>query len=1006
MPDKRSLITVSLTAIMLVCILEAVAIAGLLTPGGPQHSVKEAEVCLDMKPVVDIKGAESVPETSETARIRADTDGPVFGTVHYSRTTTGEPMEFAALVTDSGTVSEVYLNYTLENGTFNLTAVNHTGDRWNFTITAPLNQLFFPYHFSARDDSGNWNRTGEAFAQVTDDDDPEFNFDLTEGTPTTGDTFLIKAAAEDNIGITTMKILYFFNVSWPRNETLALHGDGYWFRSVYVPEDAVQLRYSFYMSDAAGNVVTTGPSVKDVTDDDGPEFDIPEPGIPITGDNFTISIETDDNRGIRSVVVMYSFNGTYLYGDLSRTRGAEWEMEVAVPIDATFLAYSFKITDVSGNVVDSEPANITVIDIIDPVAVPILPQSADQHDLVVLNGSASSDNIGFFNYTWSFTDEFRFKRYYEPVVEYRFHEPGTYRVTLNVTDLTGNWDAETVSITIDDVTPPGADAGKDRKIGQGDQIVLDAGGSTDNVGITSYVWKFDVAGDEKTLTGQAVYQKFYTPGDYYITLTVTDAAGNADTDVVRVTVGDTIPPTPYAGDNRTVVQGTEVTFDASRSSDNVGIRSYYWKFEYLDDYETLTGMGSSFLFGVPGKYLVELTIEDLAGNSAKDSLTITVLDTMPPVPRVILGSREVEAGRTYRCEAPQTIRLDAKGSTDNIGSIDRYHWSFYHAGSVEDRYGAMVEHRLKESGRYNISLHVSDAAGNSDYLNFSVDIEEDTLLTDPGGGGENTDTSFADQNYLWVAAIMVILLLIIAIALYWYIRGDRVKEKKVKIMRVKRRVRKRRARPKKEERIDPRWMEEYEMGMYDIEGSHSIFMGVKEAGGDMGPPVVVIDDSDDEMEDDGMENDGMMGGMMEDMVVIDEESLTRLEMYSPGTRGELVVIDPDETGVPVDGGELVDLFEGMDGEPGADVDEPGYVKFTPLDEHEVERRSAASGKDVVMALATGQIRQVEDLLRGMGRDEVTEMMERGLDIEKKACPSCGALIDDFWAVCPRCKMPV
>ena len=69
-------------------------------------------------------------------------------------------------------------------------------------------------------------------------------------------------------------------------------------------------------------------------------------------------------------------------------------------------------------------------------------------------------------------------------------------------------------------------------------------------------------------------------------------------------------------------------------------------------------------------------------------------------------------------------------------------------------------------------------------------------------------------------------------------------------------------------------------------------------------------------------------------------------------------------------------------------------------------KSEKKGKDVVRALSSGQIRQVEGLLRKMDKNDVVQMVEAGLDIEKKPCTHCGALIDDFWAICPRCKIPL
>ncbi len=69
---------------------------------------------------------------------------------------------------------------------------------------------------------------------------------------------------------------------------------------------------------------------------------------------------------------------------------------------------------------------------------------------------------------------------------------------------------------------------------------FDASGSTDDVAIVSYAWDF---GDGTTGTGETTTHIYTDPGTYTVTLTVRDAAGNADTDVLIATV-ETEPVNP------------------------------------------------------------------------------------------------------------------------------------------------------------------------------------------------------------------------------------------------------------------------------------------------------------------------------------------------------------------------------------------------------------------------------------------------------------------------------
>ena len=98
-----------------------------------------------------------------------------------------------------------------------------------------------------------------------------------------------------------------------------------------------------------------------------------------------------------------------------------------------------------------------------------------------------------------------------------------------------------VSFTVGDTTPPVADAGPDQTFEEGTLVTFDGSGSSDNMGITNYTWTFmDMT--PQTLTGVNPTYTFATLGAHTITLKVTDAAGNYDTDTVTITGFDVTTP--------------------------------------------------------------------------------------------------------------------------------------------------------------------------------------------------------------------------------------------------------------------------------------------------------------------------------------------------------------------------------------------------------------------------------------------------------------------------------
>ncbi len=87
----------------------------------------------------------------------------------------------------------------------------------------------------------------------------------------------------------------------------------------------------------------------------------------------------------------------------------------------------------------------------------------------------------------------------------------------------------------DDVTPPVADAGPDLVAYVDAPVVLSAAGSSDDVGIVSYLW--DLGADARTdVAGRVANVTFHRPGAVPVRLTVRDASGNEANDTALVTV--------------------------------------------------------------------------------------------------------------------------------------------------------------------------------------------------------------------------------------------------------------------------------------------------------------------------------------------------------------------------------------------------------------------------------------------------------------------------------------
>lgn len=387
------------------------------------------------------------------------------------------------------------------------------------------------------------------------------------------------------------------------------------------------------------------------------------------------------------------------------------------------------------------------IDSIAPMANAGPDQTVGVGTVVNFDGSSSTDNEGIVIYAWAFNDG-SLRTIYSINPTYIFNMPGLYNVTLTVTDAAGNWDIDWVEITVNDVTDPIADAGPDQIVDEDTVVTLDGSNSTDNVGIVNYTWTFD-EGDLKNLYGVSPNYIFNTPGLYNITMNVSDVAGNRDIDWVEITVIDITHPVitlNSPANNSMVPAGTILKFDVADL--------------FLSNVEYTINGGPSINFSAPynidtsgwsdGTYIIDIYANDTASNNATESYTFTIDSTAPAA----------DAGSDQVVDEDTPVFFDGSGSTDNTGIVN-YTWTFEDSGQIALFY-VNQNYIFNTPGLYNVTLNVTDAAGNwhVDWVWITVNdvtdpmadagpdqiVDEDTTVTFDGSGStDNVEV----VNYTW-----------------------------------------------------------------------------------------------------------------------------------------------------------------------------------------------------------------------------------------------------------------
>jgi PKD repeat protein len=267
-----------------------------------------------------------------------------------------------------------------------------------------------------------------------------------------------------------------------------------------------------------------------------------------------------------------------------------------------------------------------------------------------------------------------------------------------------------IRIRVDDDTPPVADAGSDVVVGQGTLVGFDGTGSSDDHVVSEWNWSFEGPDGPVFLAGPEPSFQFDQVGTYEVTLRVGDPSGNWGVDVVSVVVLDTTPPVPELVGAISVDMGQLFTLDASRSHDNVGIKTFEWTLFDEGRWKRFAGDRLQYAFDHPGSYTVDLNVTDEAGNRASQETVVTVRDSEPPV-AVIFTDGEAHVGVPFV--------LDGTRSHDNV-AISEGHWTLDLSDGPINISGLNTTFVFTEPGEYRLTLTVRDDGGNQDEWTVTV----------------------------------------------------------------------------------------------------------------------------------------------------------------------------------------------------------------------------------------------------------------------------------------------
>jgi PKD repeat protein len=313
-------------------------------------------------------------------------------------------------------------------------------------------------------------------------------------------------------------------------------------------------------------------------------------------------------------------------------------------------------------------------------------------------------------------------------------------IGIGTCNISANWEGTIfveVEITVEDISPPTADAGSGATIDEDTVHNFDASGSSDNSVIEIYYWDFG-DGVEEYNSLPTTTHTYDDPGTYTVMLGIIDSGGNTATDEITIVVLDVTLPQSVINLPDYSEEKAPCLLDGSESSDNVEIVSYKWVLgdgsTYFGEFDTV-----SHIFEIPGTYTVNLTVEDAAGNQHTTSTSINVKDLTPPSAPKGLEVKQVAEGEALivtwnpvsdiDLDHYDLYVIDSTGNESKVGNISASTTTYTHEnlenGQIYRYYLKAVDTSYNPSIRSLTVEGMPDVDSDSDGIYDLADYDDD-----------------------------------------------------------------------------------------------------------------------------------------------------------------------------------------------------------------------------------------------------------------------------------------
>jgi DNA-directed RNA polymerase subunit RPC12/RpoP len=278
---------------------------------------------------------------------------------------------------------------------------------------------------------------------------------------------------------------------------------------------------------------------------------------------------------------------------------------------------------------------------------------------------------------------------------------------------------------------------------------LDTPNKSNQIPESGFSW--DIDGDGLAdATGPTTSHSWDSPGNYTIRLSVMSVDSRSASSTREIQVQDISDPIVTIGAGGQILKGFGENIVLSGTfTDNWGVDSLDWLLDdvVIESNYSVTEPSSTLSFDIStdyaaGNHVISLRVNDRAGRSSQDDVTITIIDVTPPAIGTLQEELEVKVG------VPTEFHLMAE---DSESERLEYTWIFEQGTANEVQFsGPQVIYIFATVGPQYVVCQVENEAG-------LVSVAEMLVIVESEGDGQGGLGPFS------IALIAVIVLLLLSL---------------------------------------------------------------------------------------------------------------------------------------------------------------------------------------------------------------------------------------------------